>query len=348
MTTLPRPAVRRPISITTVSVVFFVLVALTPVVLPITVVADLVTRAPMRRTRVWLLYLSILFNEGLGTWSAIAMTAFHLGRLDRPLAQERFHRLMMWWGERHITSLRRFAGLRWVVETPDEVVRADAIVLSRHSSHADSVLPLLLFGTGGGHHLRYTLKDDLQWAPAMDIVGNRMPHVFVDRSPDADSPLTDRIRELARGVDDDTVAVIFPEGTFYTPARLDRAATRIAETRPDLEATVRSLQHLLPPRPAGTLALMEGAPGADLVLVAHEGMEDFGDLAAIRANIPLTHPVRVRLWRIARADVPDDEDDFVTWLMDRWIDMDRWIQQRVVERRTGSTSSLPPGQEFRP
>jgi hypothetical protein len=77
-------------------------------------------------------------------------------------------------------------------------------------------------------------------------------------------------------------------------------------------------------------------------------MEDFGDLAAIRANIPLTHPVRVRLWRIARADVPDDEDDFVTWLMDRWIDMDQWIEQRVVERKEGSPPALPDGKEFRP
>jgi 1-acyl-sn-glycerol-3-phosphate acyltransferase len=348
MANVPRPAVRRPISITVISTMFFVVLMLTPVVLPLMAITDLVTRAPMRRSRIWLLYLSILFNEGLGSWIAIAMTVFHLRRLDGELAQERFHRLMIWWGERHIVSLRRFAGLRWVVENPEEVVRANAIVLSRHASHADAILPVLLFGSVGGHHLRYTLKDDLQWAPAMDIVGNRLPHVFVDRSPAPDSPLTDQIRELARGVDDDTVTVIFPEGTFYTPERLDRAANRIAETRPDLEAAVRSLQYLLPPRPAGTHALLEGAPSADLVLVAHEGMEGFGDLAAIRANIPLADPVRVRLWRIARNDVPDDEDDFVTWLMDRWIEMDQWVQQRVLERREGTTPSLLGGQEFRP
>ena len=257
MASIPRPAIRRPISITVLSVAFFVVIVLTPVVLPITALVDLATRGPMRRTRVWLLCLSILFNEGLGTGIAIAMTVFHLGRLDGARAQERFHRLMIWWGGRHLVFLRHFAGLRWLVENPEEVVRANAIVLSRHASHADAVLPLLLFGNVGGHRLRYTLKDDLQWTPAMDIVGNRLPHVFVDRSPAPDSPLTDRIRELARGVDDDTVTVIFPEGTFHTPERLDRAATRIAETRPDLEPVVRSLQHLLPPRPAGTLALME-------------------------------------------------------------------------------------------
>ncbi len=254
---------------------------------------------------------------------------------------------MVWWSGRHLTSLRRFAGIRWFVENPAEVVDANAIVLARHASHADALLPLLLFGNVGGHHLRYTLKDDLQWSPAMDIVGNLLPHVFVDRSPGPESPLWDRIRHLATGVDDDTVTVIFPEGTFYTPQQLDRAATRIAQTRPDLEAAARSLRHLLPPRPAGTHALLEGAPDADLVLVSHEGMETFGDLASIRANLPLADPVRVRLWRIDRAAVPADEDAFVTWLLDRWIDMDQWIEARVIERRNG-TNSEEQGREFLP
>ncbi len=348
MADLPRPAIRRPISITVLSLTFFVVLALTPVVLPVLVLVDLVTGSRLRRTRIWVLYLGVLGNEGLGAWTAIAMTVFHAGRLDRPLAQDRFHRLMVGWGARHINNLRRFAGLRWVVENPEEVERANSIVLSRHTSHADAVLPVLLFGNVGGHRVRYTLKDDLQWSPAMDIVGNRLPHVFVDRTPAADSPLSARITELATGVDDHTVAVIFPEGTFYTPTQLERAATRIAETRPELEETVRSLRHLLPPRPAGTLALMAGAPDADLVLVAHEGMESFGALADIHANLPLAEPVQVRLWRIPRAEVPTDEDEFVTWLLDRWIDMDRWIDQRVTERhRDGKTPAAPGAREFR-
>jgi 1-acyl-sn-glycerol-3-phosphate acyltransferase len=347
MADLPRPAIRRPLSIVVLSLTFIVLLVLTPVVLPILALLDLATQGPMRRSRIWLLYLSILGNEGLGTWIALAMTAFHLGRNDRPVAQERFHRMMVWWGGNHLKFLRRFAGLRWVVENPEEVRAASAIVLARHASHADAILPILLFGNVGGHHIRYTLKDDLQWSPAMDIVGNRLPHVFVDRTPAPDSHLADQLRDLARGVDDHSVAAIFPEGTFYSPERLDRAANRIAETRPDLEPAVRSLEHLLPPRPAGTLALMEGAPDADLVFVAHEGMEAFGELAAIRANLPLIEPVRVRLWRIARADVPTDEDAFITWLLDRWIDMDRWIEKRVIERRSRTGTALVNGQEFR-
>lgn len=349
MADLPRPAIRRPLSITVLSLTFFVLLALTPIVLPVTAVVDLATRSPMRRSRIWLLYLSILGNEGLGTWLGLALVALHVGRLDRPIAQERFHRLMVWWAGRHLTYLRTFAGLRWVVENPDEVEHANAIVLARHASHADAVLPILLFGNVAGHHIRYTLKDDLQWSPAMDIVGNCMPHVFLDRTPGPDSPVLDEIAALGSGVDSDTVAIIFPEGTFYSPERLDRAATRLAEHRPDLEAPARSLEHLLPPRPAGTLALMRGAPDADLILVAHEGMETFGELADIRANLPLASPVRVRLWRIARHEVPDDEEAFTTWLLERWIEMDQWIQKRIIERAgTTTTPTLVGSREFRP
>ena len=139
---------------------------------------------------------------------------------------------------------------------------------------------------------------------------------------------------------------------------------------------LRSLRHPGIPRfldsfasEAGVFNLvMEKAPGAslraiatkarfadaDLILVAHEGMEAFGDLAQIRAAVPLRAPVRVRVWRIARADVPADEDAFVTWLMDRWVDMDRWIDARVNERRandgnppSSTDPALVDSREFR-
>lgn len=343
----PRPAIRRPISFTVLVLATTLGVVLSVVALPVLVVTDLATRSPLRRTRFWCLGMGVLLNEIAGLTAALALTAWHVGRLDEPLAHDRFHRLEWWWVSRHLANLRRFAGLRWVIENPDELGDGNAIALARHASHADSILPVLLFGIVGRHQLRYTLKDDLQWAPAMDIVGNRLPNVFVDRSPAADSPLADRLESLAAGLDGG-VAVIFPEGTFFSPRRRDRAAARIAETRPDLEEAARSFEHILPPRPAGTEALLAGAPDADLILVAHEGMEAFSDLASIRKELPLRSPVRVRLWRIARDEVPTD--DFAGWLLDRWIDLDRWIEKGVLERRDsdGVPPSLISAQELRP
>ncbi|MDG2025601.1 MAG: lysophospholipid acyltransferase family protein [Acidimicrobiales bacterium] len=341
----PRPLIRRPISITILTIAVSVSVALTPIVVPVLAIVDTITRQAFRRSRGWMLYVGVLVNEAGSLASAAALITWHLGRLDRDLSQARFHRLEWRWARRHIVNLRWFSGLRWVVENPGEMRDGKAIVLARHASHADSILPLLLFGVAGHHEIRYTLKDDLQWLPAMDIVGNLLPNVFINRAPTPDSPLWDEMRELAAGLDRG-VAVIFPEGTFYTPERLDRAALRLAEGRPDLEAPARSLEHILPPRPAGTEALLAGAPEADLILVAHEGMEAFSDLASIRQHLPLRTPVRVRLWRIPRDEVPTD--DLAGWLLDRWIDLDRWIQKGVIERRDsdGTPPSLIGAQEI--
>lgn len=333
MAALPAPALRRPLSLTVVTLTLTIALVLTPIVLPALLFVDLGTRARLRRCRMWSLAISVLAVELTAAITGIVFLAWYVGRIDNLPAQTRLHRLELWWARCHGAGFRRFAGLRWAVENPEELEHGNAIVLARHASHADALLPLILFGTMGGHRLLYTLKEELQWAPAMDIVGNRLPNVFVNRSPSADSLLEERIERLARKIDEHHIAVIFPEGTFFTPERLDRAANRIAETHPDLEASARSLVHLLPPRPAGTLSLLRGAPDADLILVAHVGMEAFGDLTAIRRNLPLADPVQVRLWRIDRSEVPTDEDAFVTWLLERWIDVDRWIEKRTRERR---------------
>ena len=324
-----------------IAAVLTVAVLLAPVALPLLALADLATRSRLRRTRVFLLLIAVLGMEIVGTAVATATTLRFIGRLNAPTAQQRFHDLEHWWAGRHGKNFARLAGLRWVVENPELMTKGNAIVLSRHASHADAILPVLLFGVEGRFALRYTFKTELQWTPAIDIVGNRLPNAYIDRSPHPDAPIYERLAELGSLVDEGSVAVIFPEGTFFTPKRLDRAATRIAETRPDLEARVRQLQHILPPRPAGTLALLKGGSDADLVLVAHEGMETFGDLSAIAANLPLPEPVRVRIWRIPRAEVPADDHELIDWLLDRWLEVDAWIEQAVTERAT-STMNLPP------
>ena len=346
----PRPAIRRPISITVVSVGLVVVAALTLVVVPVLLLVDLVTRASARRTRIWLLLFGALWFEAVTLVAMTVCAVRYFGRLDCEVAQDRFHRIQWWWGARHLRTLRRLVGVRWLVENPEELEHGNAIVLSRHANHIDALLPLLLHGVVGRFRLRYTLKDDLQWQPTIDIMGNLLPNVFVDRSPAPDSRLWDEMTGLAAGVDERSVAVLFPEGTFFTPDQRDHAVARLARTSPELEAPALTLQHLLPPRPAGTRALLRGAPTADIVLVAHEGMESFGDLASIRRNLPLRDPVRVRLWRIPRQQVPTDEDELGAWLLDRWIDLDRWIGMRVIERSEGDgrLSTLVGAKEMHP
>ena len=134
-----------------------------------------------------------------------------------------------------------------------------------------------------------------------------------------------KIEKLAAGIDETSAGVIFPEGTFFTPARLEKAAARLAKTRPDLEQKARQLKKILPPRPAGFLAFLRGSPDADIMLIANIGLEHGGGVSELLAKIDLPTTLRMHAWRCPRSEVPRDSDDAVTWLLDRWIEMDQWI-----------------------
>ena len=75
--------------------------------------------------------------------------------------------------------------------------RAGPIVLiSRHASLADALLPAWLLGRNGDMRPRYVMKRDLLVDPCLDIVGHRVPNWFVDREPEDGTVETDAIERL--------------------------------------------------------------------------------------------------------------------------------------------------------
>ena len=85
------------------------------------------------------------------------------------------------------------------------------------------------------------------------------------------------------------------------------------------------MNYLLPPRPAGTLAFLEGAPDADIIVLGHVGYEPFSTIKDILANLGSEHSIIVRAWRFARETVPTDPTAQIDWLFDRWLEGDEWI-----------------------
>jgi hypothetical protein len=69
--------------------------------------------------------------------------------------------------------------------------------------------------------------------------------------------------------------------------------------------------------------MLEGAPEADVVVVAHRGFDDVASMALLREHAPLRRPIEVRVRRIARAEIPTDREGQVRWLDELWIDLDR-------------------------
>ena len=76
--------------------------------------------------------------------------------------------------------------------------------------------------------------------------------------------------------------------------------------------------------------LLEGAPDADVVIMGNEGLESFSSIRDIVDAVPLRAEVRIRLWRHPRAAVPDDPAEQATWLLDQWLELDAWVEDRLV------------------
>jgi 1-acyl-sn-glycerol-3-phosphate acyltransferase len=321
---------RRLTSVTVAFVAFAGAVTFAPLLFAAAVFADIATL--QRHWRYVRLTAMVLFALAIEVVGIVALGALWIvtagGRvsgLDRV-----YFALQHWWIGVLLTAAHKTLGLRILVEDPEPARRGSVIVIGRHASVGDAAIPAALLGHRHRLDVRYVLKDDLQWDPCIDIVGHRLGHHFVDRSDDS-GQAAEPIRRLAARVDERGAAVIFPEGTFFSPERKARSIERLASgSRPELAERAARLQHLLPPRPTGTLALLDGAPGADVVVLGHIGFEQFTSLRAIVRAVPFREPVRVWVRRIPRSEVPLGDRARVDWLYAQWQRLDDDISARLA------------------
>jgi 1-acyl-sn-glycerol-3-phosphate acyltransferase len=198
------------------------------------------------------------------------------------------------------------------------------VVLSRHAGPGDSLL--LVHTLLGRDHLRrprIVLKDLLQLDPLLDVYLNRLPNAFLTAGAD-DS--TARIASLAAGLGDEDALLLFPEGGNFSEGRRRRAIDRLRmRGMVDQAEAAERMRHVLPPRPGGVTAAVTAAPHADVVLVAHTGLEHLSTPADLWDGLPMDSTVRMH-WEFVPADeVPHDPDDLERWLYERWSAIDRWI-----------------------
>ena len=206
-----------------------------------------------------------------GTWLGAAPTRF----------LERNFRLQVAWAKALLGLARAVYGLR--IET-DLASPGDTpvLVFVRHASLVDALLPTVFVSGRHGTRLRFVMKRELLLDPCLDVVGQRLPNVFVARGTGEAAREEAAIRALAQGLGPGDGIVMFPEGTRFTAAKRVRALERIAAGG-DAErlAFAKGLRHVLPPRSRGPLALLEVAPHADVLLLAHHGLEGTSHAAAV-------------------------------------------------------------------
>lgn len=198
-----------------------------------------------------------------------------------------------------------------------------AIVLPRHTSIGDTVLPLVFYAAQRNFAVRYVLKRELLLDPCLDIVGNRLPNVFLDRASDEMTLELDALQSLANSAGERDALIIYMEGTRFSSRKLDRIVSRLESSDSELAA---GWETVLPPRMGGALALIEGAPEKDLLFFAHTGFEGAGSFAALFNGSWLDGRVRLCFWRIKAADIPRDIQARRAMLLAQWRHMDKVVQ----------------------
>jgi 1-acyl-sn-glycerol-3-phosphate acyltransferase len=205
------------------------------------------------------------------------------------------------------------------------------IVLSRHAGPGDSLLLIHYLLSVCDRRPRVVMKATLQLDPTADIVANRLPNAFLRRaarSADNARQGTEQIRRLAAGMSGGSALVIFPEGGNWTPFRWRRGIDRLRRSgRPDLAARAAAMPNLLPPHGGGALTAIAACPAADVIFVAHTGLDRLVSVRDVWRSLHTEMGIRARWWRVPAASVPRsaDRDAQVDWLYDWWERIDRWI-----------------------
>lgn len=260
---------------------------------------------------------------GLWIWSGFGW------RIRNPRFEHRHYALV----GRYLRTLYRVASrvLRVRVEIegpgPDEYRNRPLLVFSRHAGPGDSFLLVHALINWYQREPRIVLTASLQWHPALDVLLNRLPTRFLPAQPERREPnVEDLIGQLASGLDHDDAFLIFPEGGNFTQRRRLASIARLrAKGLEEMARRSEDMSHVLAPRPGGVSAALAAAPRADVVWVAHAGLDDLYSAADVWRALPMDRTVRMRWWRVPHDEIPADPDKHAEWLYDWWKRIDDWI-----------------------
>ncbi len=299
--------------------------------LPLTLLAaalgDLIRGGPWPLVRC-VAYLAVyLVCETLGVLAAavVWLTSGPWTGREHRIFLRRNVALQSWWANSLYRAAERLYGLRTVVEGDAVVAPGPILLFIRHVSQADTLLPVVYVTRRHGVALRFVLKQELLWDPCLDVVGRRLPNAFVRRGSGESTREVAAVQRLMDDLGPDEGVLIYPEGTRFTPGKRARALARLAERAPDLAAKASGLRRVLPPHLGGPLGLLERNRDADIVFCAHTGFESAGSPADIVRGALVGSTIRVRFWRVPRADVPSTEQARIDWLYTHWQSLDDWL-----------------------
>ncbi len=284
---------------------------------------------PLRLLWIVLLHMvleSLILIELLGLWIA---SGFGLW-IRRPYFERIHYDIAQTYLVVFFREARRVLRLRIVTEGPAPDARPGdpLLVCCRHAGPGDSFTLMYALMHWYAREPRVVLKDTMAWDPAISVLLSRVPSRFL--SPDAGSgdDLERQIAELAANLDHNDAFVIFPEGGNFTPERRQRAIDKLRRLGLEaMAARAERMGNVLAPRPGGFLAALDAAPGADVVLVAHTGLDHLLTVADVWRELPMDKQLVMRWWRVPREEIPAGREARIDWLFSWWEEIDRWVEE---------------------
>ena len=326
-----KPKKERPVQrrLTTISLYVATWVLLT-LLAPVWLVAGIAIGVVRRRSFVTLrLLLFSWFFFGIAMVALVRLAAaftFLGGNQDE--LQARLLRLQQWWARAVLRDASKLLELDIQIEDADVALPGPTILLMRHASILDTLLPSVYVQGPTQWRVRYILKQELLFDPCLDIVGNALPNYFVDRTGDRPHEF-EGIRALVKDLGDDGV-LIYPEGTRFSGEKLARARQRVRAQAPELAGAADALTHVLPPRPGGVLTLLDALPDVDCAILAHQGLEGLQKVKDVFSGSVIGSRVRGKVWRVRRSNIPATDEERIRWLYEQWSRVDAFVKDEEV------------------
>jgi 1-acyl-sn-glycerol-3-phosphate acyltransferase len=213
---------------------------------------------------------------------------------------------------------------------PDAFPGEPLLVCCRHAGPGDSFILIHALMNWYRREPRVVLKDTLAWDPAIDVILNRLPASFISPTRGTGrEAIEGEIARLATDLDENDAFVIFPEGGNFTPRRRRRAIDSLRRRGHEAMAQrAERLRHVLAPKPGGVLAALEASPDADILMVAHTGLDHLLTVADVWRELPMDKTIVMQWWRVDREEIPDGREAQIDWLFSWWERIDRWIEER--------------------
>ena len=323
---------RRSVSVPLYLALFVLLIALLPVLAPLALLVDAFRGKRLATSRCLAFLAVYLACEVAGILSATALWLGSplLGGLGSPRSVALHYGLQGWWAESLYRGTELIYGLsREIDEGSADPGRGPVIVLSRHASVGDTVIPAVYLSQRHGLRLRYVLKRELLWDPCLDLVGNRLQNYFVRRGTGDTARETEGVARLLDDLGPKDGVLIYPEGTRFTPAKRDRVLERMAKgSEQHLVTRAARFQRVLPPRLGGTLALLARNSGADVLFCAHVGFDVASTFWHFWNGSLVGQTIHVRFWRVLASEIPKDRDARIDWLFGQWERMDAYVREK--------------------